>query len=51
MSGDHTSAHSFTAAGISNFTSLPEQKKKNNQFHECHQNAGINDNSTFHNHN
>lgn len=26
MSGDHTSAQSFTAAGISNFNSLPEQK-------------------------
>jgi hypothetical protein len=29
MSGDHTSVHNFTAAGISNFSSLPEQKKLN----------------------
>lgn len=29
ISGDHTSVHSLTAAGISNFSSLPETDNRN----------------------
>jgi hypothetical protein len=51
MSGDHTSVHSFTAAGISNFFSLPEQteayKLSRKVIPKLSQMASISDNLHF----